>query len=304
MASPEPPTTPESRLLSPDLEVLWVARFDYHPGDAVGVHDHDYCQMVLILDGQGHWLPDASKALAADQLAILPPVRPHGLHADSTVRSLDIKFQIHHPPLAQAFAALPALLDPAPATAARHLHAVLAAAQDGPRRDERSQAALQVLLLEMMIAHQDPAVLPLRIDEAIDPVVRRLLAIFHEHLDQPLEGPAMERLSGYSYRHLSARCREEYACTPKELLRRQRLARARELLLFSDLPVKAVAQRCGFATVHHFTRCFSAAEGEGPASWRSRHGHAHALACTVHRTFTNQLLVRGEGDEEHVAPGS
>ena len=298
MASHDTASGPASgRLLSADLEVLWVARFDYHPGDAVGVHDHDYSQLVLILDGTGRWLPDNGAApLAPGQLAVLPPGRPHGLEADEAVRSLDVKFQIHHRALAQAFAALPPRLDPAPATAARQLHAVLAAAQDGPRRDERAQAALQVLLLDIMSAHQDVNDPPLAIDDAIDPVLRRLLTVFHDHLDQPLDAPVMERLTGYSYRHLSARCREEYACTPKDLLRRQRLALARELLLYSDLPVKAVARRCGFATVHHFTRCFSAAEDEGPASWRLSHGNAHALACTVHRTFTNRILVQPGSD--------
>ncbi|MGJ7519755.1 helix-turn-helix domain-containing protein [Variovorax sp. LT1P1] len=46
------------------------------------------------------------------------------------------------------------------------------------------------------------------------------------------------------------------------------MARARELLRASDLPLAEVATACGFADQSHFTRVFSRAEGAPPGHWR------------------------------------
>src|SRR5882762_4800480 len=85
-------------LLSPDVEPLWIARYDYEPGWHLPSHVHaDYFQMLFIAGGTGHALLGADRArFAAGQLLFVRPRLKHGLEADaaSTVRTLDTKFYV------------------------------------------------------------------------------------------------------------------------------------------------------------------------------------------------------------------
>ncbi|GAA3219527.1 helix-turn-helix domain-containing protein [Pseudonocardia petroleophila] len=57
--------------------------------------------------------------------------------------------------------------------------------------------------------------------------------------------------------------------TVGEVIRVRRLARAREDLTDSDLPVSAIAHRWGFSDPSHFTRSFKAHYGSSPREYRS-----------------------------------
>lgn len=62
--------------------------------------------------------------------------------------------------------------------------------------------------------------------------------------------------------------RETMGKTPQQWLTQQRIEKAMHLMLTSDLPLKDVADQCGFADQSHFTRVFSRTMGATPASWR------------------------------------
>ncbi|MBN2642953.1 MAG: helix-turn-helix transcriptional regulator [Victivallales bacterium] len=59
--------------------------------------------------------------------------------------------------------------------------------------------------------------------------------------------------------------------TPQHYLNRFRLEQASRDLLFTSMQIKEIAERYGFASVHHFTRKFSAFIGEPPAVFRRLH---------------------------------
>lgn len=56
--------------------------------------------------------------------------------------------------------------------------------------------------------------------------------------------------------------------TPHRWLITRRLARARHLMLRSELTLADIAQRCGFTDQSHMAREFRRTEGHGPAQWR------------------------------------
>ena len=49
----------------------------------------------------------------------------------------------------------------------------------------------------------------------------------------------------------------------------RRAARGADLLLNTGLPIAAVAERCGFRTVHHFSRRIRQATGRPPGALRT-----------------------------------
>lgn len=79
-----------------------------------------------------------------------------------------------------------------------------------------------------------------------------------ENLDQQLTITQLARTAGLSTRTLARRFTEATGTTPLRWLHTKRLARARQLLEATDLPVERISQLCGMGTAgnlrHHFTR--------------------------------------------------
>ena len=59
---------------------------------------------------------------------------------------------------------------------------------------------------------------------------------------------------------------------PHQWLTKQRVERAKELLLDPSQGLFAISQLCGFVDQSHFTRVFSRSEGYSPGRWRRLHG--------------------------------
>ena len=99
----------------------------------------------------------------------------------------------------------------------------------------------------------------------------RALGYIDAHLQQRLSPAAVAAQVGLSSRHLSRLVRSQIGLSLGQYVQRERLRAAATLLCSGDLPVKDVAARVGYRDVHHFTRVFSQAFGQGPASFQRRH---------------------------------
>ena len=93
------------------------------------------------------------------------------------------------------------------------------------------------------------------------------------HLDQELGVGVLAQQAGMSERTFARRFRDETGRTPHAWVLQQRVALAERLLEEGDLPMEAVAHRCGFGSAtmlrHHFRRLRSTA----PADYRRTFGH-------------------------------
>lgn len=82
----------------------------------------------------------------------------------------------------------------------------------------------------------------------------------------------LSELAGMSRSVFAARFAEVVGRSPMEFLQALRLARAAELLVGTDLPVKSVATRVGYSSRSSFTRAFVARQGAGPTAFRAAAG--------------------------------
>lgn len=78
------------------------------------------------------------------------------------------------------------------------------------------------------------------------------------------------RAAGISPSHLRALFRKETGTTPKAFHLAQKLEAAKDMLLSTDLPLKVIAERLGFPSVHPFTTFFHARAGLPPGQWRKK----------------------------------
>jgi transcriptional regulator GlxA family with amidase domain len=89
-----------------------------------------------------------------------------------------------------------------------------------------------------------------------------------ERLDDPLDVASMARHAGVSPRTFARRFRLETGTTPLQWLLSRRVLEARRLLEESDLPVEAVAWRCGFGTAASLREHFRRATATTPTAYR------------------------------------
>jgi transcriptional regulator GlxA family with amidase domain len=89
-----------------------------------------------------------------------------------------------------------------------------------------------------------------------------------ENLAEPLDVAAMASHAAVSPRTFARRFREETGTTPLRWLLSRRVLEARRMLEESDLPVEAVAWRCGFGTSASLRDHFRRATATTPSAYR------------------------------------
>ena len=100
-------------------------------------------------------------------------------------------------------------------------------------------------------------------------LIERALALMADGWDRNLALADVARTLGVSAEHFSRVFRSAVGETPSAWYRRLRLEHARDLLRQSDLPIAAIAARCGFVSAAYFIASFRAAVGITPARWRA-----------------------------------
>jgi AraC family transcriptional regulator len=75
-------------------------------------------------------------------------------------------------------------------------------------------------------------------------------------------------LCGLSRSHFARAFKQSTGLPPHRWLLGRRVARARDLLLHSTMPLEKIATSCGFADQSHLSRVFSKHVGTSPGAWR------------------------------------
>lgn len=92
------------------------------------------------------------------------------------------------------------------------------------------------------------------------------------HLSDDLSLPALARQAGMSERSFGRHYKDATGQSPTRAIERLRVEAARGLLADSPLPVKRVAQRCGFGSEETMRRSFLRLVAVTPQDYRSRFG--------------------------------
>jgi transcriptional regulator GlxA family with amidase domain len=100
--------------------------------------------------------------------------------------------------------------------------------------------------------------------------LRDVQAHIAEHPGSDLSVPALAARAYMSERNFARAFRAETGMTPAAYVEASRVERARRELETTDLPVQAVAARCGFGTVETMRRAFGRRLGVNPAAYRDR----------------------------------
>src|SRR5262249_20877164 len=98
--------------------------------------------------------------------------------------------------------------------------------------------------------------------------VPRLREYIEAHIDSPLRVVVLSAIAGKSAAHFSRGFRQSFGTSPHAYVMERRLARARELLVHSELSICEIAALTGRADQAHLTRRFRVAVGMTPSRYR------------------------------------
>ena len=126
----------------------------------------------------------------------------------------------------------------------------------------------RALLLLLRRCGRDAAARPAWVVALEDKRLALAIASMREHPERDYTLDELARVAGMSRSVFAAHFAEAVGHPPMEFLKRLRLSRAAELLVQTDLPVKAVAVRTGYSSRSSFTRAFFAFHGAPPRTFR------------------------------------
>jgi AraC family transcriptional regulator of arabinose operon len=99
--------------------------------------------------------------------------------------------------------------------------------------------------------------------------IRVVQDVIRSDITARLTVPSLARRAGLSPSHFSALFKQTTGLAVMEYVKRLRSARARELLITTDLSVTEIAERVGYSDPFYFTRQFRVVNGTSPTAFRA-----------------------------------
>lgn len=88
------------------------------------------------------------------------------------------------------------------------------------------------------------------------------------HLGESLDVSELAKACALSRSHFSRAFKCTTGLPPLEWIRRQRIARAKHLIMHSELTLTEIGIECGFCDQAHFCNIFTRSVGVNPMTWR------------------------------------
>lgn len=288
------------RLLTRDVELLWISRYDYRARWRLPLHAHtDFHQLIVVVNGEAIALiGEERRTVRKGEILLLPPGLRHGLEIPpgNRIHTIDTKFRIHHAPLRRQCDDIgPLVISPDPRIAIL-LEAILAEAEkESSVTHDLCQILLTqvlLLLLEQKRAERPPQQVQLSGPPEEPPgVCRKISRYLRQNYARKIDQKSLSRALNYSYRHLQACWQERHGESPLQSLRRYRVEYAMQLIRYSDSELKQIAEQTGFSTVYHFNRVFKQFVGTSPARWRDQERFRIRRGFVMRRGFVNKIIT-------------
>lgn len=133
------------------------------------------------------------------------------------------------------------------------------------------EAMLTCVLVDLVRTCGGLDVRPVRVKGGLAPwQIRRITEALREIDGSAPTVASLAHLIGVTPRHLLRSFRSSSGSTVVRHIAEAQFARACELLATTDLPLKQVAQKCGFATASGFAAAFRREAAESPSEFRAR----------------------------------
>jgi transcriptional regulator GlxA family with amidase domain len=134
-------------------------------------------------------------------------------------------------------------------------------------------ATAKLMLIERRRGSQSPFLQPHAPHAQAGSEIDRAIRHLQQHSRKKLAIADVCRTLAVSERTLARRFKEHLGMSPLSYLQSQRIARARQLLESSTLPLESIVEQCGYEDVSSFRKLFARQVGMTPREYRLRFGN-------------------------------
>ncbi|WP_405455918.1 AraC family transcriptional regulator [Paenibacillus sp. HJGM_3] len=261
------------------INVIWFSKEKYLPGDDQPVHSHKYFHYIFVLSGKAHLTVGGQRFdVQADEFFLTPAGVTHSLRSidKEGLRVIEIKFDVHDEPLRRRLTELDARIQ-TEGTPIRYILENLI--REGMSQNQYYSEMIHLKVMEVLIclirgASVGPTMPQIEIAKEpaamlghFDPV----LAYLDANLDQEINLDRLAKLSRMSKHYFCRNFKSLYGISPIQYLNKKRLARAKELMLYSDLNITQISAKVGVPDIHYFSRIFKKHERMSPQEYLKKH---------------------------------
>ena len=252
--------------------------------------------LFYVFDGTGVLIADSSSyPCGRDSLFVFPSlevaVPQPSLRSVLTI--LHVSFTCASPSMVQELCRLPRLIPAAPENRSLLMELLHECIVKQAFHQELCALYLERLLIPaaVRLARQTRLLPPAAgLSHLDDSPLAQVCSYIHSHLGEELPIDILCRIACMNSRQLNTLFRKTFHQGTVEYIRSSRLAKARELLCFSQESVTSIAEQTGFKSVHYFSRVFKESEGISPGEYKKRLGRALAPDAASHPTGKNSLV--------------
>lgn len=268
--------------MNPDqLQVLWIAKFIYMPGQRINNHIHRFFHLIYITGGKG-WLKiqNNKRPLEGAQLYFVPPNYEHEYVSDKTnpLKTIEVKFQLAGVSLLDNVTNMTQELN---LNTTEIKNALEDALNEALFKDycytEKIKTNIYTILLKIIrqCRFEKRGSESLFTESASEYDykginLREVFQYIESNLDHAITLKEISSIAHVTSSYLCLIFKEKYGVTPMYYINSLRLKKAKELLMFSEMNISQIANAVGFQTIHYFSRYFKDKENITPSEYRAK----------------------------------
>lgn len=291
-----------------DIEVLWIARFDYKQNWLLSSHVHeDFFQLIYFVEGACDVVINGNvQRVESPAILFLPPSLEHGISSVDIkgLKTLDTKFKVTNSSLSEICLQIPPVMKIYEDDIYSMLEEIR---EEGEEQDMLYQEYCQLLLGRILInlvrrntsfEPEKTAQTTLASGQDCSLITSKVIGFIEHNYQRKVTSAMLEEHIPYSYRYLSRLLEREIGMTPIEFAEHYRILKAKELLSYGDYELKHISEIVGYPNIHQFSRCFKKSTGIPPGQWREQKRSGIGKDVVIHPEFENTLRIEVVEDYE------
>ena len=262
------------------IKLIWSGETELPAGWELQPHTHDFFHYLYILKGQGEIrIGNESYAIRPNEIYLIPPNTVHGFfnsHESSKLLCAEIKFDVHEPEYRRTVLELPHVLSVKNTPVSRILMDIY---KETRVKDSFSETVSGLLMQELFAYLLRVATggreetKPIRKQETTktgDDLSRVLDYIF-ENVQNNITLQDLANICCLEKTYFLKKFKMLTGYTPMAYVRKEKIKKAKELLIYSDMNITQISEAVGFESIHHFSNVFSKATGVSPNRFKKEH---------------------------------
>ena len=284
-----------------EVEVYWIARYDYKAGWKLPKHSHNFYQIIFIIEGDSELYIDKNVyETSTGNLFLLKPGYKHGLMVkqNSDLKTIDIKFMIDDSLLREKIDQIKSVYN------IPDIKYILEKIKtEGLSKKKYYHKFSSIYLMEILLTllrnqNGNKNNISNNKNELVgdknNPVCSKFIEFISDNYEKDLSLKQISKQIGYNPSYICQKFKKVYNTSPMKYLYQFRINKAKELIIYSDYSLKQIAAKTGFKTIHHFTRLFHKNEGKTPGEFRDKEKEGIRKDIYLNKSFENKNLIEKE----------